>query len=222
AMEVKLSSASLASDFISPSAACVKPIQIDKSKPNRHVLRLEGVQDDDESSGRVTAKVTLNDCLACSGCITSAETVLVTQQSTGEFLRCVGSFEHVVLSISPAARAAIAVHLGMSLRETHGRLSAFFKALGCHRVFDNGLASDLSLMQLAHEFISRYRASSTQAHDSTSQGAVGLPLLTSSCPGWVCYAEKVVGEAVIPHMSRVKSPQQASHTALLCGACTSR
>jgi len=27
------------------------------------------------------AQITLNDCLACSGCITSAESVLITQQS---------------------------------------------------------------------------------------------------------------------------------------------
>jgi iron only hydrogenase large subunit-like protein len=32
-------------------------------------------------------------------------------------------------------------------------------------------------------------------------------LLCSECPGWVCYAEKVVGELAIPRMSLVKSPQ---------------
>lgn len=31
--------------------------------------------------------ISLNDCLACSGCITSAEAVLVTQQSQEEMLR---------------------------------------------------------------------------------------------------------------------------------------
>jgi len=39
--------------------------------------------------GRVHKKVTitLNDCLACSGCVTSAETVLITQQSQQELYR---------------------------------------------------------------------------------------------------------------------------------------
>ena len=41
-----------------------------------------------------------------------------------------------------------------------------------------------------------------------------LPLLASSCPGWVCYAEKTHGALVIPHMSAVKSPQQAAGTLL--------
>ncbi len=33
------------------------------------------------------AQITLNDCLACSGCITSAESVLITQQSQDELYR---------------------------------------------------------------------------------------------------------------------------------------
>ena len=32
-------------------------------------------------------EITLADCLACSGCITSAESVLVTQQSQEELIR---------------------------------------------------------------------------------------------------------------------------------------
>ena len=39
-----------------------------------------------------------------------------------------------------------------------------------------------------------------------------MPLLSSSCPGWVCYAEKMVGSAVLPHLSRVKSAQQIQGT----------
>ncbi|CAN0474012.1 unnamed protein product, partial [Hapterophycus canaliculatus] len=34
-----------------------------------------------------------------------------------------------------------------------------------------------------------------------------LLVLTSACPGWVCYAEKTAPEA-LPFMSTVKSPQQ--------------
>lgn len=34
-----------------------------------------------------------------------------------------------------------------------------------------------------------------------------LPILTSHCPGWVCYAEKTQPQA-IPYLSTVKSPQQ--------------
>ena len=36
---------------------------------------------------------------------------------------------------------------------------------------------------------------------------VMLPLLTSNCPGWICFAEKTHPQA-IPYLSTVKSPQQ--------------
>ena len=41
-----------------------------------------------------------------------------------------------------------------------------------------------------------------------------LPLLASSCPGWVCYAEKTQGAAVLPHISSAKSPQAVQGTAV--------
>lgn len=34
------------------------------------------------------------------------------------------------------------------------------------------------------------------------------PIISSVCPGWICYAEKTNGDLIIPHLSRVRSPQQ--------------
>jgi len=54
-------------------------------------------------------KVTLHDCLACSGCVTSAETVLLQHQSTAEFLAKLSEpGASVVVSISAQSRAALA------------------------------------------------------------------------------------------------------------------
>lgn len=39
-----------------------------------------------------------------------------------------------------------------------------------------------------------------------------LPFLTSSCPGWICYAEKTHGNFILPYISQVKSPQQIMGT----------
>ena len=140
---------SLGNDFIEPGAACTKPIKPKKQEPGQsgpHVLRFEGDEENDGAGKPAVARVTLNDCLACSGCVTSAETVLGAQQGVAEFLRAVGAGEHalVLLSMSAAARAAIAVHCGLGLRETFGRLSGFFKGVGCHAVFDTGLATELT------------------------------------------------------------------------------
>lgn len=48
-----------------------------------------------KSTDKQTAKVSLDDCLACSGCVTSAETVLITQQSTTKLLEAVSSKRYV-------------------------------------------------------------------------------------------------------------------------------
>lgn len=57
-------------------------IQIDKSGAYFE-------QDDELTAPKKLAKaeITLNDCLACSGCITSAESVLVSMQSHEELYR---------------------------------------------------------------------------------------------------------------------------------------
>ena len=49
-------------------------------------------------------------------------------------------------------------------------------------------------METSNEFMSRFRSKQ-------------LPVLNSSCPGWICYAEKTHA-SIIPLISRVKSPQQ--------------
>jgi len=43
-------------------------------------------------------QVTLSDCLACSGCITSAESVLIAQQGPDEILRMIGVAESTEVS----------------------------------------------------------------------------------------------------------------------------
>lgn len=87
-------------DFISPSQACIKPVEtlnnISKNDgkaqvfiyihPIDYYLKISITIDDsgnyfEENEKLETAQITLNDCLACSGCITSAESILVASQS---------------------------------------------------------------------------------------------------------------------------------------------
>lgn len=72
-----------------------------------------------------------------------------------------------------------------------------FKQLGAKLVIDSSFSRDFSLMESVEEFISRYQSSDKKS----------LPILASSCPGWICYAEKTQGK-VLPYISKVKSPQQ--------------
>lgn len=67
------------------------------------------------------------------------------------------------------------------------------------------IAEDLALLESQNEFIRRWRG------DGRGDERKPLPLLASACPGWICYCEKTHG-ALLPHVSRVKSPQQIMGT----------
>ncbi|NWI02442.1 NARFL factor, partial [Tichodroma muraria] len=152
------------------------------------------------------ARVTLDDCLACSGCITSAESVLVRQQSHGELRsllalnRAAAAHEQklVVVSVSPQSRASLAARCKLGLLEAAQKLTTFLKSV--HYVFDTTFSRNFSLLESQQEFVRRFHK---QADDKKA-----LPMLASACPGWICYAEKTHGSFIIPHISTTKSPQQ--------------
>uniref|UniRef100_UPI00398F0F48 cytosolic Fe-S cluster assembly factor narfl isoform X1 n=1 Tax=Pristiophorus japonicus TaxID=55135 RepID=UPI00398F0F48 len=202
-------------DFITPSQECVKPVKVER-KPGKSsgVIRIE----DDGSYTQLNqdggiqklekAKITLNDCLACSGCITSAESVLITQQSHEELYKILnqnkvsGSTHQklVVISVSPQSRASLAAKFNLTVPDTARRLTAFFKNLGIHHVFDTTFSRNFSLLESQREFVQRFHR-----HKEDSKT---LPMLASACPGWICYAEKTHGSYIIPYISTTKSPQQ--------------
>nr|XP_014348242.1 PREDICTED: cytosolic Fe-S cluster assembly factor NARFL [Latimeria chalumnae] len=201
-------------DFITPSQECIKPVKVEK-KPGKSLAKIK--IEDDGSYFQVTedggaqklekAKISLNDCLACSGCITSAESVLITQQSHEEFYRVLSqnkvadtSKKLVVVSVSPQSRASVAAKFNLSIEETARRLTAFFKNLGVHYVFDTTFSRNFSLLESQREFVQRFQR---QTEDKQA-----LPMLASACPGWICYAEKTHGNYIIPFISTTKSPQQ--------------
>ena len=192
-------------DFITPSQECIKPMVINKDDNDVGTVKLQGSKSRPKAVKK--AEITLNDCLACSGCVTSAETVLVAQQSHEEFYRVLnenegaseGEKKVIVVSVSPQARASLAVSLSVGAEEASQALSYFFKSIGADHVLETSFAKDIALIQNGIEFLSRYK--------DNEKGSL-LPMLTSSCPGWICYAEKTYGDLLIPLISTVKSPQQ--------------
>ncbi|PRD24142.1 UNVERIFIED_CONTAM: Narfl [Trichonephila clavipes] len=106
----------------------------------------------------------------------------------------------LVVSISPQSRASLAVKYNLDVETTAKKLTAFFHRLGAKLVLDTTLSREFSLIESQKEFIRRYKAK-----DSESKA---LPMLSSACPGWICYAEKTHGDYVLPYISTVKSPQQ--------------
>uniref|UniRef100_A0A480TZJ9 Cytosolic Fe-S cluster assembly factor NARFL isoform 1 n=1 Tax=Sus scrofa TaxID=9823 RepID=A0A480TZJ9_PIG len=106
----------------------------------------------------------------------------------------------VVISVSPQSQASLAVRFQLNPTDTARKLTAFFKRIGAHYVFDTAFSRNFSLLESQREFVRRFRG------QAGSQQA--LPVLTSACPGWICYAEKTHGRALLPHISTARSPQQ--------------
>ncbi|KAF1539571.1 Cytosolic Fe-S cluster assembly factor NARFL, partial [Eudyptula minor] len=192
---------------------CIKPVKVEK-KPGKAAakIRIEAdgsyfqINQDGGAQKLEKAKITLNDCLACSGCITSAESVLITQQSHEELCKMLtfnktaapSEQKLVVVSVSPQSRASLAARCKMDVLETAKKLTAFLKSV--HYVFDTTFSRNFSLLESQQEFVKRFR--------KQSEDKKALPMLASACPGWICYAEKTHGSFIIPYISTTKSPQQ--------------
>ncbi|KAJ8917866.1 hypothetical protein NQ315_010779 [Exocentrus adspersus] len=207
-------------DFITPSQECIKPVKIEKTASStgaKITIQEDGYfQIDEDGSAQKLQKVeiTLSDCLACSGCITSAESVLVTQQSQEELLRIFEENKNlklqdrtedaklIIVSVSIQPILSLAVRYSLSPSDCAAKLSQYLKQLGADMIVDMTIADDLALLESQKEFIRRYRATKSDGVKNI------LPMLASSCPGWVCYAEKTHGSYILPYIATTKSPQQ--------------
>ena len=111
-------------DFLAPSLECIKPV-VTKNDSTSGTATVLNLDDDTGAASSLSlvasatpvekprpnlikagadkiAQVSLQDCLACSGCVTSAETVLIQQHSNAEFLKLFDDpLNQVVVAISP-------------------------------------------------------------------------------------------------------------------------
>jgi iron only hydrogenase large subunit-like protein len=197
-------------DFFLPSQDCIKPVEVNKTQQDSSIKVDESgkhweVAKDGTEHALETASITLNDCLACSGCVTTAESVLIGLQSWSEVAKVLAetglpgdastSRRAVVASISPQSIASIAASFGLSRDSTFCKLKTLLKSLGFSHVLSTNAGREVSLHHAAQEFLQRRKDKATG------------PLLAGACPGWICYAEKQKS-SVLPSISRVRSPQQ--------------
>lgn len=146
-----------------------------------------------------------------SGCITSAESILISQQSTSEVTTTIQHQmslppevrSRLVVSISPQSCASIAAYYNLSIHSVYLKLHSFFtQILPFDAVFDTNIGREIALVEGAREFQSRWLAK-----QNSVASAPPLPVISASCPGWICYAEKT-HHAILPHLSAIRSPQQ--------------
>lgn len=103
---------------------------------------------------------------------------------------------HVVVQSAPAVRVSIGEEFGLkSGNIASGKLITMLRKIGFDKVFDTNYSADLTIMEEANEFVHRVKNGGK------------LPMITSCCPGWVNYVEKVAPE-IIENLSTCKSPQQ--------------
>ncbi|XP_044529104.1 nuclear prelamin A recognition factor [Gracilinanus agilis] len=154
------------------------------------------------------AKIFLSDCLASDTCVTAEEGIRVFQQNQKEFFRILNlnkkcdTSHHKVLAVSicPQSLPYFAAKFNLSVTDASKRLCGFLKNLGVHYVFDSTIAADFSILESQKEFVYRYRQQNQKEHS--------LPMFASACPGWIRYAERVLGNPITPHICTAKSPQQ--------------
>jgi iron only hydrogenase large subunit-like protein len=178
-------------DFMSPAADCV----ILPAEPKQPTTKTGVIKSKTTSEDTQVASITLSDCLACSGCVTSAETLLLQSQSVDEFISTSKSNPErlVCFTISSASRRALSAHLRISPGEL---IAALESQLGAILAPANVVVIDTST------------AEAIVVNETISESSTTGLLLTSHCPGWTCYATKVLDDSILPLLSRVKSPEQ--------------
>ncbi|KAF2189458.1 LET1-like protein [Zopfia rhizophila CBS 207.26] len=247
-------------DFISPGVACIKPIEtLPAQKPEDSYNAYEVTTEDKVAASEPPppAQISLTDCLACSGCVTSAEAVLVTLQSHTEVLTTLDIHPSLhppwlapngingevngtkyqsnglsngmlfVASVSSQTRASLAATFSVSEAQAGNMIAQLLtgpsglKAGGMHGsdftwVVDTNVVREACLVAAADEVATALSSEVSNAQSVPGlEGDVGTtpqkPILTSACPGWICYAEKT-HPYVLPHLSRLKSPQALTGT----------
>lgn len=187
-------------DYLTPVNDCVV---LPASKPKASIIKKKdkissAPAAEPSTSSSTVATISLSDCLACSGCVTSAETVLLQSHSVDQLVETVGKSKNTIfaVSISSASRRALSTHFRITPKSVVGFVEANLKnVLGSANVVctDTSFSEAIVVAETMREFAAR---------DSSS------PFLTSHCPGWSCYATKVLGVDVVSLMSRVKSAEQ--------------
>ncbi|KAJ5190826.1 Iron hydrogenase [Penicillium cinerascens] len=237
-------------DFISPGVACIKPVESLSQKSAKDAENPYEVTTEEkvEPENLPPAQISLTDCLACSGCVTSAEAVLISLQSHTEVLNTLDAHPEIplphehhgrttanpeqtgegrifVASVSPQVRASLAATYGISEKEAGYMIDQFLcgpqglRGGGKHGsgftwVVDTNVMREAVLVLTADEVSESFGSDPAGNSPSGAENALPKrPILSSACPGWICYAEKT-HPFVLPHLSRLKSPQALSGTFL--------
>ena len=137
----------------------------------------------------------------------------------------IGERKVFVSSVSPQVRASLAATYNVSQREAgwmidhllggpQGLASGGKYGNSFAWIVDTNAMREMNLVLGADEVMEPLEALDAPGFacgQGSATSKAKKPILTSACPGWVCYAEKTHPH-VLPHLSRLKSPQALTGT----------
>lgn len=187
-----------------------------------------------------TAEISLNDCLACSGCVTSAESVLITMQSQEEMRRAIDEIKQsndsklLVASISTQSLASLSAKYSfqqqqqqqpgssidpstLPLRVLLLRISHFLKTVfDFDHVYDTTFARHIALKEHEREFFQRRDNSRKRSRRSSTADGDDVQPDGATLPmlASACPGWICYAEKthgeLLPYVSTTKSPQQVA------------
>jgi len=139
-----------------------------------------------------------SNCTSCGQCLVACPTgALIEHVQFPELeahIHAPGKL--VMVQYSPAVAVSVAELLGYKPgTDLSGIINAVLRRYGFDKVFETSFGADLMIMEQARI----YQEHKDLGHD--------FPLITSSCPAWIHYAEQYYPE-LLPFLSPLKSPQQ--------------
>jgi iron-only hydrogenase group A len=141
----------------------------------------------------------LNDqaCVKCGQCIMVCPTDALKEKSS--YQKVIDALNdrnlHCVVQFSPTVPFSVAEEFGLkSGKDVLNLLKTAIIGMGFKQVFDTSFGADVSIINVASEFISRWKSKEK------------LPMFTSCCPSWMKYIEEFCPD-FIENPASSKSPQ---------------
>lgn len=190
-------------DFITPNQVCINPIKNTYEKKTDDEVIEVGKEDDVPTK----VNITLQDCLACSGCVTTSEELVLEQHSYEKF------FNHykdtladdadlnLAISISPTCRISLLNYLKFdNLNVVDEWLLQSFKTLFQKKYDTNQLF--VTSTQVGKE-LSNIELNKQMIQTSSQSKSEASPKFTVVCPGVVLYIEKQ-HNSLTPNFVKIK------------------
>jgi NADP-reducing hydrogenase subunit HndD len=136
-------------------------------------------------------------CVSCGQCIVACPTGALHEKDDSQKVWDALSdpHKHVIVQTAPSVRVQLGEEFGLPMGTiVTGKMVRALRMLGFDKVFDTNFTADLTIMEEANEFISRFTKNDH------------LPMFTSCSPGWIKFMEHNYPD-MIPNLSTCKSPQ---------------